>query len=250
MKMFTMICASIAMLANSSRIYGQENTDKVSLSVDVASSFIWRGLALNTSPVIQPSFTFTPGKFSMGVWASTPFTSGEYQEVDVFINYRFTPSLSISLSDYFGYDYSWWDSPAYFNYKRGETNHIYDLQLIYDGTGKFPIKTMVSTIIAGDDLRWSGKNSWEGKWKNNFSTYIELGYENRCKSVDWEIFAGMVPMASENFYGITGASVINLGLGLSKSFEITPTYSLPLAIKLAVNPAMESVFVSAVITLF
>jgi len=107
---------------------------------------------------------------------------------------------------------------------------------------------MISTIIAGDDL----KNEWnsDGKRKNNFSTYIELGYGNTCKGIDWEIFAGMVPMASENFYGITGASVINLGLGLSKSFEITPTYSLPLSIKFTVNPTMETVFLSAAITLF
>jgi len=248
MKKLLLICMGIAMLANFSGIYGQENTDKMSLSVDVASSFVWRGLALNSSPVVQPSFTFTPGKLSIGAWASIPFTPDEYQEVDLFINYHFTPSLSLCLTDYFGYDYWGWGTPSYFNYKKEETCHAFDLQLIYDGSGAFPIKTMISTIIAGDDLKWTG-NDWDGKWKNNFSTYIEFGYGNTYKDVDWEVFAGMVPMASD-FYNVTGADVINMGLGLSKRFEITPTYSLPLSVKLMVNPSMKIVFLTAAITLF
>ena len=245
-KLFLMICAGIVMLVNVSRIYGQDDTEKINLSVDVASGFVWRGLTLNSSPVVQPSFTLTPGKFSIGAWASIPFTSGEYQEVDIFINYQFTPSLSLSLTDYFGYEYWGWDAPpSYFNFKREETTHALDLQLAYDGSGGFPIKAMVSTIIAGNDLKESNS-----KIKNNFSTYVELGYGNTCKSVDWEIFAGMVTMASENFYGVTGASMMNLGLGVSKSFDITPTYSLPLSVKFVVNPTMETAVLTAAITLF
>ena len=244
-RFFFMICAG-AMLANSSSLYGQENPSKFSLSMDVASGFVWRGLTLNTSPVVQPSFTFAPGKFFVGAWASTPFTPDEYQEVDLFVGIQFTPSFSISLTDYFGYDFGGWFAPSYFNYKKEETGHALDLQLVYDGTGSFPLKAMVSTIIAGNDL----KGEWDHeKRKKNYSTYIEVGYGNTCKGVDWEIFAGGVPMASE-FYGIDGGKFINLGMGVSKSFEITPTYSLPLSVKFSVNPAMETVFLSAAITLF
>ena len=247
-KMFLMICAGIVMFANVCRIYGQENNDKISLSVDVATGFIWRGLSFNSSPVAQPSFTFTPGKLSVGAWASIPFTQDEYQEVDVFINYQFTPSLSLCLTDYFGSDYWGWRTLPYFNFKREETAHVFDLQFMYDGSGAFPVKTMISTIIAGDDMKRTG--GWDGKWKNNYSTYIEFGYGNTTsKGVDWEIFAGFVPMASD-FYNVSGADVINLGLGLSKSFEITPTYSLPLSLKFIVNPSMETVFLTAAITLF
>ena len=246
-KIFLMICAGIVLLVTVSRTYGQEKNDRLSLSVDVATGFIWRGLSLNSSPVVQPSFTFAPGKFSVGAWASVPFTPDEYQEVDVFVNYQFTPSISLCLTDYFGDNYWGWSTPSYFNYKRDETVHAFDLQFIYDGSGGFPVKTMISTIIAGDDF----KNEWseDGKRKRNFSTYIELGYGNTSKGVDWEVFAGFVPMASD-FYNISDGDVINLGLGLSKSFEITPTYSLPLSVKFTVNPSRKIVFLTAAITLF
>jgi len=247
-KFFLMIGAGMVMLANITCIYGQENSGKVNLSVDVATGFVWRGLSLNPAPVVQPSFTLAPGKLSIGAWASVPFTPDEYQEVDIFINYQFTPSLSLCLTDYFGYDWGW-NPPSYFNYKREETFHVFDLQLIYDGSGGFPVKTMISTIIAGDDLE---RDEWneDGKRKQRFSTYFELGYGNTTsKGVDWELFAGFVPMASD-FYNVSGADVINLGLGLSKSFEITSTYSLPLSVKFMVNPSQKNVFLTAAITLF
>ena len=245
-KMFLTICAGLAMLAIGSSVYGQDKNGKVNLSLDVASGFVWRGLHLNTSPVMQPSFTLAPGKLSIGAWASIPFTPDEYQEVDVFINFQFTPSLSLTLTDYFGYGYWGWSAPSYFNYKREETAHALDLQLGYNGDGGF--KAMISTIIAGDDLKWEG--SFVATSKNNYSTYIELGYGNTTsKGIDWEIFTGFVPMSSD-FYNIKNGGVINLGVGLSKSFEITPTYSLPLSLKFIVNPSAETVFLTAGITLF
>ena len=246
-KSFWVVCIAAMLSYADYNMYGQEKTSKINLSVDVASSYIWRGLALNTSPVLQPSFTFAPGKFSIGAWASTPFTPDEYQEVDIFMNLQFTSSISLCLTDYFGYNY-WGRTPSYFNYQREETGHVFDLQIAYDGSGGFPVKAMIATIIAGDDLKNEYNN--DGKRDKNFSTYIELGYGNTTtKGVDWEIFAGMVPMTSY-FYNITGASFINLGLEVSKSFVITPTYSIPLSVKFTVNPAMKTVYLSAAITLF
>ena len=247
-KLFLLIFAG-ALLANSNHISGQESEkSSTTLSVDIASGFNWRGLTLNSAPVVQPSFTIAPGKFSIGAWTSVPFTPDEYQEVDLFVSYQFTPSLSLTLTDYFGYSNgSWWSPPSFFETKREETAHALDLQLAYDGSGGFPVKAMVSTIIAGADLKYEG--NFVQTSKNNFSTYIELGYGNTSKGIDWEIFAGGVLMSSD-FYGTTDANIINLGLGLSKSFEITPTYSLPLSLKFSVNPVVEAVFLSAAITLF
>jgi hypothetical protein len=60
----------------------------------------------------------------------------------------------------------------------------------------------------------------------------------------------VVPFKSVNFYGVDGANVINLGFKLTKSFEITPTYSLPLSMKFTVNPAHKAAFLTAAVTLF
>ena len=221
----------------------EDSGEKLNISVDVASGFVWRGQALNMSPVVQPCITFTQGKFTVGTWASTPFTPGEFQEFDFFASYQILPSLSIGIMDYYGFVDGFWGMPRYFDYKNA---HSLDLQLIYSGSDRFPLNAMLSTIIYGNDWKLD-KN---GNTKNNFSTYFELGYGNTTKGgFDWEVFAGFVPMASD-YYEIPGANFVNIGFGVAKNFEITPTYSLPLSIKFSMNPFSESVFLVASISLF
>jgi len=235
---------SMAIIAMNDSVYAQdESTNRLNLSLDVGSGFAWRGTTLNTTPVIQPSFTFTLGNFFIGTWTSTPFVvdrwHSSFQGLDVFIGYQLLPSLTIGLTDYF---FDW--STSYFDYRRAVTGHALDLHLSYDGSGSFPIRAMASTIIAGNDVVLR-----DNIWRNNFSTYIELGYGNTFNGVDWEICVGGVLMESD-FYGTERFSLINLGFGLSKSFEITPTYSLPLSLQFIVNPVAESVFLVATISLF
>ena len=250
---FLIFCAVAITFFGSGITFGQEaeeNSEKVSLSVDVANSFIWRGLANNTLPVVQPSITFSPdSRVSFGLWASTPLVIDWEQprELDIFIDFQIAPFLTLNITDYYVYcetaDLDW-PSPdysnSYFNLKKGKTRHAFDVQLIF-ASDNTPFKALVSTIFAGDDLNDKGKN--------NFSTYFEVGYGKTSKYVDWELFAGMVPMSS-GFYGIDNANVVNLGFAVSKSFQITPTYSLPLALKFTVNPAIEAAYFSAVFSLF
>jgi len=218
-----------------------ENNNRINLSVDLFSNFVWRGMSLNTSPVIQPEVSISLGNFSFGAWASTPFTPGEYNELDLFVNYQLTSSMSVSIMDYFDYG-SWWSSPSFFEYTKDLTNHTIDILLAYDGSGIFPVRTMLSTVIGGNDLNDKGKR--------NYSTYLEVGYENTARNgIEWEVFLGFVPMKSD-FYEVAGAWVTNIGFGVGKNFEITPTYTLPLAFKISLNPAHEYVFFTAAVALF
>ena len=236
---FLVFCLCTTILAGA---YGQEKPEKVNLSMDVANNFVWRGLAINTTPVVQPTVTFLPeSRFSFGLWASTPFSTdfGEQPtEVDIFFIIQISKFLTLNVTDYFVYEYDW--PVSYFNLKREETGHAFDAQLIF-ASGDFPLKATVSTIFAGADLNDKGKN--------NFSTYIELGYGKSGKHVDWEIFAGAVPMKS-GFYGLESADVVNLGFNVTKSFQINPTYSLPVSMKFTVNPAHKAAFLTAAVTLF
>ena len=220
-------------------VNAQENGEKFNLSVDVASGFVWRGIPISTTPVIQPSITFAQRFFSIGAWASTSFDILEHQEFDIFVELDVAPSSTLGLISYYGY------SPFgnYFDFKKETTGHAFDLYFRYNGSNG--LKATLSTIVGGNDLRL--KN---GQLKQNFSTYFELGYGNTTMSgIDWEIFAGLVPMKSD-FYAIDGAAFINLGLGVSKNFEITPTYTLPLSLKLSFNPAYDAAFLTATISLF
>ena len=240
-RLFFIFCLT-AIFAGSSRTYGQEKSEKVNLSLEVANNFIWRGMANNTTPVMQSSVSFSPAsKFTLGTWASTPLSTdwGDQQsEVDIFIDVQILPALSLFVTSYYVYGAGWKES--YFNLKKEETGHAFDAQLKI-GTDDFPLRAMISTIFAGADLNDKGKN--------NYSTYIELGYGKSGKHVDWEIFAGAVPMKSY-FYGLTGADVVNLGFKVTKSFEITPTWSLPVSMKFTVNPARRAAFLTAAVALF
>ena len=239
MKRILVICISVVLFAKNIGAYAQdESSGKFSLSLDLASGFVWRGQSLNTSPVIQPEIAFNFGNLSVGTWASTPFVTDDYKELDLFINYQITPFFSIGITDYFVYAN---DPYTYFDFKKNKTGHNFDLQLMYEGQNGF--KALASTIIlSGEDFNAKGDS--------NFSTYIELGYGNTHYGVDWEICAGFVPMASIEFYEIDKANVVNLGFGVSKKFEITPTYSLPLSLQFTVNPAHKAALLTVVMKLF
>ena len=248
-RLFLMICATVAMFAMNDTVWAQEENgdEKLSVSVDVASGFVWRGLANNMAPVVQPSITFKPGKFSIGTWASIPFVFESPfetpQELDIFAEYEISSEFKIGITDYFVYA-NWREDDYYFNYEKEKTCHALDLMLMYESVGGF--KAMLSTIIAGGDLKVDSK----GKATNNFSTYLELGYGSTFNKVDWDVCLGTVFNESPEFYETSGFSVVNIGLGVSKNFVITPTYTLPLSLKFTVNPRLESAFLVASVTLF
>jgi hypothetical protein len=183
MKRFLIHFLCVAFFASSSTS-GQEKPEKINLSMDVANNFIWRGLANNTTPVVQPTVTFLPeSKFSFGIWASTPLSSDFFQphEVDIFVDFQIAPFLTLNVTDYFVYSAG---SEDYFNLKKDTTGHAFDVQLLF-ASENFPLKATVSTIFAGCDLNDEGKN--------NFSTYIELGYGKTGKYVDWEVLLAWYP---------------------------------------------------------
>lgn len=221
-------------------IYGQER-ERVNLSIDLANNFIWKGMATNKTPVIQPSVTFLPeNRFAFGLWASTPIipTKEKIHEVDIFVDVLITPFLTFNITDYFVCDDG---VPNYFNFGRDTTGHTVDAQLLF-AHENFPLKVMVSSIFLGNDLNDKGDN--------NFSTYIEFGYGKINKYFDWDIFVGMVPFKSVNFYDVDKFSIINTGISVSKTFGITKNYSLPLSLKLSVNPTHKNVFLTLSATIF
>ena len=241
-RLFLMITVGLALFVTSGNVFGQEDNgdgdEKLSLSLDLASGFIWRGLPNNLSPVVQPAITFKPGRFSIGTWASTPISPwGGDQEIDIFAEFEISSALKLGITDYYVYGSN--SDPSYFNFDKDKTCHALDFMLMYESAGGF--KAMLSTIFAGADLNNDGKN--------NFSTYIEIGYGRTFKKMDWSLCLGFVPMES-GFYDLEDANFVNIGLGVSKSFEITPTYSLPLSLNFTINPAAKAAFLVATVSLF
>lgn len=205
-----------------------------STGADIVSGYVWRGVdqAGGTTPNIQPYAAFTVGKFTIGSWASSSFT-GNLKEVDLYATFAISSAFAVTITDY---NYNFGIQPNYFDYGSATTGHVFEGTLAYTG-GKF--NASVNTMFAGAD-----KKSTDAT-KQALSTYIELGYQFNPIA---KVFLGGVLGESSN-YLTTGAGIINVGLKVSKSIEITDKFSLPVYGIVGANPAAKSTFFVAGITL-
>lgn len=203
------------------------------VNTDIVSTYIWRGTVGNSNPNIQPSLGIVSGGFEAGVWGSTDF-SGYYKELDPYFTYTIK-TFKIGITDY-----DWiFVNPSYFDYTNSTTDHILEASLSFIGTEKVPLSISINTMFYGADKKWD-KSSDGFSNKQNYSTYIELGWSFRCCNV----FLGMTP--ANGYYGagygkIDGFAVCNLGFSSVRNIKITPDFQLPLKGTLYLNPQAESI---------
>ena len=92
---------ALAMVLASSTIWAADAT----LSMDVNSAYVWRGMTLNDEIVAQPSIDVTNGSFGVNVWANYDIgdydgavDDNEFSEVDLTVYYGFSlQKLEITL---------------------------------------------------------------------------------------------------------------------------------------------------------
>ncbi|HET9571338.1 MAG TPA: hypothetical protein VFP20_08035 [Bacteroidales bacterium] len=205
-----------------------------SVGTDFVSSYVWRGCKQDLthtpqSPNIQPYVSYGIGGLTLGVWGSTSLT-GTVKEVDLYATYAFSNTLALTLTDY-----NWSFTNSYFKYGSG-TDHIFEATLAYAGTESLPLSASLNTMFAGNDKTTSGKQA--------FSTYVELGYSLADNA---KLFAGGLLNDSQT-YGI-GAGLINAGLKVTKSLEITEKCCLPIYGIAGVNPVAKDAFIVLGVTL-
>jgi hypothetical protein len=199
------------------------------LGVDLMSRYVWRGQCLDKNPNIQPWFVYAP-KFGLkvGAWGSYS-VGGDFAEVDLF-----------AATDYFIMNESWANN-HFFNYNKTTTGHLLEATLAYEGTEKFPIKVVASTMLYGADkivdqiIVDTVMSDTTYSYKNAYSTYFEIGYTIRNIS----LFVGVTPM--NGFYG-SKASIVNAGISAKKNIKITDSFSLPIQAALVFNPHKENIF--------
>lgn len=205
-----------------------------SVGTDIVSSYVWRGCKQDLthtpqSPNIQPYVSYAVGGLTLGAWGSTSLT-GTVKEVDLYATYAFTSNLALTLTDY-----NWSFTNSYFKYGSG-TDHIFEATLAYAGTESLPISASLNTMFAGSDTTSSGKQA--------FSTYLELGYQLADNA---KVFVGGLLNDSKT-YGIS-AGITNVGLKVTKSFDITEKCCLPIYGIFGVNPVAKDAFIVLGVTL-
>jgi hypothetical protein len=237
------VLATALILTVSQTVFSQEETckAKLDLSTDIMSRYIWRGLNLGgSSPSIQPNIELGMGNFALGAWAAYSFNNAIVkQEVDLYASYTFADLINITATDYF-LPFEDTNANHYFNYKKDETGHLFEISAKFLGTEKIPVSLMIATNIYGADAKKSNGD-------NQFSTYIELGYSFDVKDVACSAFLGLTPTKPDTekeetgYYG-EGPGVINLGISASKEIKISESFSLPVNASLITNPQAENIF--------
>lgn len=154
------------------------------VNADIASRYIWRGLASGDAPVVQPSISYTNFGLNIGAWASYSISSVESMNVenDFYLSTSIG-DVDITLTDYY--------FPSSGDLFIMDT-HTFELMLNYS----YFVDLTLATNIYNDD---------------NYSTYVQI-----AKEVDGlTLFIGGVASESD-WYGTKEPSIIELGASATK----------------------------------
>ena len=239
----------IILLASRSAFSQEKNNFSVKASAELVSNYIWRGVPSFSNnngqsvlaPNIQPTLGFVMGNFEIGAWGSSDFT-GSYKEMDLYASYSFK-GLTATLTDYY-WDLSWLSKP-YFLYKNESSSHVFEGTLTYKNE-KIPLSITLATMLYGADKQFDDPS------KNNFSTYMELGYTFRIQDYSFDTFMGMTP--ADGFYGdgygnVTGVGIVNMGVTGYKKIQLSEKFETTLRSSLIFNPQQDKAYLVLGITL-
>ena len=204
----------------------QDNEVNATVSADVVSSYIWRGLDCG-SAAVQPTLGIDYKGLSLTAWGSYGLVdTNDAKELDLTLAYS-TGGFNIGITDY------WFNSPEerYFLYDANKTSHIFEANIGYD-FGAASIQWF--TNFAGNDgLNKDGKRA--------YSSYLELSAPFKLASVDWSATVGAVPYATD-FYGVDGFAVTNVALKATKDIKVTDSFSIPVFGQIAANPSTQKAY--------
>lgn len=201
-----------------------ESKVEFSVGADLVSSYVWRGTRVSGIS-FQPSLGMSYKGLSLGCWASSDFKN-VINEFDWTLFYE-VGGFSVGITDYFG-PYVDTETPKYF----ADKSHILEGTLGFDFSAvceKFALSVTWNTNFLNDE---------DAEGKENFSTYIELGYPVDLKPVSLEFALGLTPwsgMYADKF------NVVNISVKGSKEIPITDRYALPLFTQLVLNPSTQKV---------
>lgn len=225
---------------NSASAQEKASRCKLDVSADIMSRYVWRGMNLGgSSPSMQPNIELGFGNLAIGAWGAYSFNSAiTSQETDLYLSYTLGSLVSITATDYF---FPKEGSPNhYFNYRKDETGHLYELSAKFPGSQKIPLTLQVAANVYGADAK-------KKDGSNQYSTYVEVGYNFKVKETGCNAYLGFTPtkpdtkLGETGFYG-TGPGIINVGVTATRDIKITDSFTLPVNASLITNPQSENIF--------
>lgn len=220
------------------------------LNLDLASRYVWRGQSWGGDyPVTQLYGTYNlSDKWSVGFWATHNYkkeyydadgTTKGYREIDFVLNYAANDFLIISLQDYYWPSTNFQEgvSNSFFDYGNTSSQTI-DLMFMFDFTEKgLPLWFTSSTFLAGNDFRY--KDEFDEKGKQNFTTYMEVGYNlDAPLGISVAPVLGVVLNNKAQYYTYADydkPSFVNLGCNVSKEIKISQSIVMPIWLNYTYN---------------
>jgi hypothetical protein len=239
MEMMRNFIFGILLWAFTSASFCQTSDSCFYVQVDLANRWVWRGVSYSEAPVIQPMFGFTNTKWNALIFGSYPFERRAYSEIDFTVEYLVMPQLKIGLTDYFAINDSLGAKHAFFNFDRKTSSHMLDIYALASPFKNIPLSLLASFWFWGADRNAE-------TLEQNFSTYLELKYEQTIKSVKASAFIGGSPFAG--FYS-NGPAVVNMGIGITKPLFGETRHAVPAKIEFVLNPYLQNVYVNAIISI-
>lgn len=234
MKRLRALTLSLAACATTLTAAAQDTTAaqpkvKVNIGADLVSSYVSRG-ACESGAAIQPGIGVGIGGFNLSMWGSADYKA-EVAEFDWVASYT-TGGLTVGLTEYWG-PHSREDDGSFPKYGNWD-NHMLEANLQYDFGEK--CKKFALTVEADVNL----VNDKDDDNKEQYSTYVELGYPLNVGSVGLDLAVGLTPFKGSYSDKL---NVVNLSVKGTKELKITDKFSLPVFVQGVVNPYTEQAYV-------
>jgi hypothetical protein len=206
-----------------------QDTVETTVSGDIVSSYIWRGLDCG-SAAVQPTLGIGYKGLSLTAWGSYGLTDpDDTKEFDLTLAYS-AGGFNIGITDYWfsaGLD----PEARYFKYDAHGTNHVFEANVGYDFG--FASLQWFTNFAGNDGVNKDGKRA--------YSSYVEAAVPFKLAMVDWTATAGVVPFATD-YYGTTGFAVTNLSLKATKDIKVTDSFSIPVFAQVVGNPCAQKAY--------
>jgi len=225
-----------ALLSLNTQAANELKKTNISLSVDVVSRHVTRGIFSGNAPCIEPTLNFQTGKFTYGAWGSYAFDES-YREVDFYVQYN-TPLFQFSVYDLYN-PHKDFENSDFFDFDSDNSVHFFDGVIKYKGCEKFPVSVMASMMFYGEIDRDANNDQ-------RYSTYLEFGYSKFIggKKVAWAF--GVTPY--KGFYA-DEINVVNMSMAVYDKIKFGEHYSLPVRAGLYLNPVKERLIMTFAFTL-
>lgn len=213
-----------------------EETGKVpaewegSVACDAVSRYVWRGQDMG-GVSLQPTLAVGYGGFSLSAWGSYGFDREDAKEFDLTLGYE-AGGFSVSVSDYWVAYSDSAETCRYFQYRVHETAHVWEVRL--GGDFGFVALDWFTNFAGADGVDAEGRRA--------YSSYLDVTCPFEWVGLSWKADVGVVPWETSYYEEVDGVSVVNVGIGATKTVACSNGYSFGISSSIVWNPTTDYAF--------